>query len=110
MPIPSPSNQVHFGSDLVLIALVGFATVLHWRRGELLNGHNKPRLSLQLLLCFSAKRNVQKLVQMPKERLSTITCFFGLRFGAMVWTLVGHSFIFIQAFLANVDEFKTDLV
>jgi peptidoglycan/LPS O-acetylase OafA/YrhL len=28
----------------------------------------------------------------------------------MVWTLIGHSFIFVQAFLENVDEYKDDLV
>lgn len=27
-----------------------------------------------------------------------------------VWTLIGHSFIFVQAFLANVEDFKADLV
>lgn len=43
---------------------------------------------------------------MPKDPQSTITCFFGLRFFAMVWTLVGHSFIFVQAFLENVDDYK----
>jgi hypothetical protein len=109
--------QVHFASDLVLIALVGLATALQWRRGDSLELHSTAggggdgrRLGLQLLLSFSAKRNLQKLVQMPKDRLSTITCFFGLRFGAMVWTLIGHSFIFVQAFLENVDEFKDNLV
>lgn len=52
----------------------------------------------------------QKLIQMPKDPQTTITCMFGLRFLSMVWTLVGHSFIFVQAFLENVDEFKDDLV
>lgn len=47
---------------------------------------------------------------MPKDTNSTITCMFGLRFLSMVWTLVGHSFIFVQAFIKNVDEFKDDLV
>jgi hypothetical protein len=27
-----------------------------------------------------------------------------------VWTLIGHSFIFVQAFLENVEDFKHDLV
>lgn len=55
-------------------------------------------------------KNIRKLIQMPKDPQSTITCMFGLRFLSMVWTLVGHSFIFVQAFLDNVDEFKDDLV
>nr|CAD2182807.1 unnamed protein product [Meloidogyne enterolobii] len=111
---------VHFGSDIFLVAIVGIATAIHCRRGDVNQqrkqmdenevGNKKQKLALELLLCFSAKKNFQKLVQMPKERMSTITCFFGLRFGAMCWTLVGHSFIFVQAFLSNVDELKNELV
>ncbi len=33
-----------------------------------------------------------------------------MRFLSMVWTLIGHSFIFIQAYLENIDQFKDDLV
>ena len=47
---------------------------------------------------------------MPKDPQSTIQCMFGLRFLSMVWTLIGHSFIFVQAYLDNVDEYKADLV
>ncbi|KAF7635172.1 Acyl_transf_3 domain-containing protein [Meloidogyne graminicola] len=112
---------LHFGSDLILIAIVGIATAIHYQRGEEYpqikcleeNGkikNEKQKLLLELILCFSAKKNFQKLVQMPKEKISTITCFFGLRFGAMCWTLIGHSFIFVQAFLINVDDLKDELV
>ncbi|KAL3097359.1 hypothetical protein niasHS_003807 [Heterodera schachtii] len=100
-----PVPLLQFAFDMVLIGLISMATVFHWRRG----GRSKS-LRVQLLLCFSAARNMKKLVQMPKDLQSTITCMFGLRFLSMVWTLVGHSFIFIQAFLSNVDEFKDDLV
>ncbi|KAL7073057.1 hypothetical protein ACQ4LE_008160 [Meloidogyne hapla] len=114
---------IHFGSDLLLVAIVGIATAIHCRRGddnqqrkqldennENIIKNKKQKLTIELILCFSAKKNFQKLVQMPKEKLSTITCFFGLRFGAMCWTLVGHSFIFVQAFIINVDELKDELV
>lgn len=47
---------------------------------------------------------------MPKDASTCITCMFGLRILSMVWTLIGHSFIFVQAFLANVEDFKADLV
>lgn len=67
-------------------------------------------MAVNFLLAFSLKRNVMKLIQMPKDPQSTITCMFGLRFLSMVWTLVGHSFIFVQAFIKNVDEYKDDLV
>uniref|UniRef100_A0A914E2C1 Acyltransferase 3 domain-containing protein n=1 Tax=Acrobeloides nanus TaxID=290746 RepID=A0A914E2C1_9BILA len=94
-----------FSFDMVLIFLVGIATVYHVKRGE-----NSKSVPIQLLLAFSAKKNLRKLVEMPKDPQSTIQCMFGLRFLSMVWTLVGHSFIFVQAYLDNVDEYKADLV
>uniref|UniRef100_A0A183BMS4 Acyl_transf_3 domain-containing protein n=1 Tax=Globodera pallida TaxID=36090 RepID=A0A183BMS4_GLOPA len=100
-----PVPLLQFAFDMVLVGLISVATVLHWRRG----GRSKS-LRVQLLLSFSAARNMKKMVQMPKDLQSTITCMFGLRFLSMVWTLIGHSFIFVQAFLSNVDEFKDDLV
>jgi peptidoglycan/LPS O-acetylase OafA/YrhL len=96
---------LHFGSDIVLVTIVGIATVYHVKLGD-----RTKSLAGQLLLSFSAKKNIAKLVTMPKDPQSTITCMFGLRFFAMVWTLIGHSFIFVQAFLENVDEYKDDLV
>ncbi len=48
-----------------------------------------------MLLCFSAKRNLRMLIQMPKDPQATITCLIGLRFLAMVWVLVGHSVIYV---------------
>ncbi|VDK42191.1 unnamed protein product [Anisakis simplex] len=34
---------------------------------------------------------------------------FGLRVISMLWTLIGHSFAWIQGYVKNVDEFKDDL-
>ncbi|KAI1727860.1 acyltransferase family domain-containing protein [Ditylenchus destructor] len=96
---------IHFSSDIVLVIIVGLATVYHLKRGE-----KDKSMAIQFLLAFSMKRNIYKLIQMPKDSQSTITCMFGLRFLSMAWTLVGHSFIFVQAFLENVDAFKDDLV
>uniref|UniRef100_A0A915DY07 Acyltransferase 3 domain-containing protein n=1 Tax=Ditylenchus dipsaci TaxID=166011 RepID=A0A915DY07_9BILA len=95
----------HFASDIMLVIIVGIATVYHLKRGE-----TAKSMPIEFLLAFSMKRNIRKLIQMPKDSQSTITCMFGLRFLSMAWTLIGHSFIFVQAFLQNVDEFKDDLV
>uniref|UniRef100_A0AC34EZC4 Acyltransferase 3 domain-containing protein n=1 Tax=Panagrolaimus sp. ES5 TaxID=591445 RepID=A0AC34EZC4_9BILA len=97
--------MLDFGFDMFLYLIVGLATVLHWKRGD-----KAKDMPTQLLLSFSLKKNIRKLTQMPKDPQSTITCMFGLRFLSLVWTLVGHSFIFVQAYLENVDEYKDDLV
>lgn len=52
--------------------------------------------AIQLLLAFSFTRNAPKLVQMPKDAQSTISCMFGLRFLSMAVTLIGHSAIFVE--------------
>ncbi|KAI6213891.1 Acyltransferase 3 domain-containing protein [Aphelenchoides besseyi] len=96
---------VHFASDIVVVALIAVATIYHIKRGD-----KSKSMAAQLLLAFSFKRNAPKLIQMPKDPQSTITCMFGLRFLSMVWTLIGHSFIFVQAFIENIDYYKDDLV
>lgn len=53
-------------------------------------------MSSRILLAFSVKKNLRRLVQLPKDPQSCITCMFGMRFLSMVWTLIGHSFIFVQ--------------
>ncbi|VDD91540.1 unnamed protein product, partial [Enterobius vermicularis] len=50
-------------------------------------------------------RNFSKLTKLPKDQ-STITCMFGLRVYSMVWTLIGHSFSWIQAYVENSDEYR----
>ncbi|VDM99374.1 unnamed protein product, partial [Thelazia callipaeda] len=87
------------------ILLVVLATVYHIRKGD-----QTKNIWAEVLLAFSAKKNVLKLIRMPKDPQSTITCMFGMRFLSMVWTVIGHSFIFVQAYLDNVDEFKDDMV
>uniref|UniRef100_A0A915PPK9 Acyltransferase 3 domain-containing protein n=1 Tax=Setaria digitata TaxID=48799 RepID=A0A915PPK9_9BILA len=85
--------------------IVVVATVYHIKKGM----HTKNKW-MQILLAFSAKRNLLKLIQMPKDPQSTITCLLGIRFLSMVWTVIGHSFIFVQAYLDNVEEYKNDMV
>uniref|UniRef100_A0A0N5AVL3 Acyl_transf_3 domain-containing protein n=1 Tax=Syphacia muris TaxID=451379 RepID=A0A0N5AVL3_9BILA len=67
----------------------------------------------QVLFAFSLKRNLYKLAEFPKYPHSTITCMFGLRFLSMVWTLIGHSFAWVQdafiGYVDNVDEFRYHL-
>uniref|UniRef100_A0A914WRK0 Acyltransferase 3 domain-containing protein n=1 Tax=Plectus sambesii TaxID=2011161 RepID=A0A914WRK0_9BILA len=90
--------------NFMMIGFVIAATLYH---------HFSVRLSnrpiAKFFLAFSAKNNLPKLVQMPRDAQSTVTCFFGIRFLSMVWTVVGHSFVFYQAFVENVEEFKTDM-
>ncbi|VDM77263.1 unnamed protein product, partial [Strongylus vulgaris] len=94
-----------FAFNVLLIMLVGMATIYHNTRGE-----TAKSKSSRILLAFSAKKNLRRLVQLPKDPQSCITCMFGMRFLSMVWTLMGHSFIFVQAYLENVDEFKDAMV
>uniref|UniRef100_A0AAF5Q6L7 Acyltransferase n=2 Tax=Wuchereria bancrofti TaxID=6293 RepID=A0AAF5Q6L7_WUCBA len=85
--------------------LVVVATVYHIKKGK----QTRNRWT-EILLAFSAKKNLLKLIRMPKDSQSTITCMFGMRFLSMVWTVIGHSFIFVQAYLDNVEEYKDDMV
>ncbi|TMS34744.1 hypothetical protein L596_002274 [Steinernema carpocapsae] len=94
-----------FGLDILLVLFVAMATVF-----EIVRGNASKSTSARLLLAFSAKKNLYKLCAFPKDPQATVTCMFGIRFLSMVWTLVGHSFIFVQAYLENVDEYKDDLV
>uniref|UniRef100_A0A0N5AHJ5 Acyl_transf_3 domain-containing protein n=1 Tax=Syphacia muris TaxID=451379 RepID=A0A0N5AHJ5_9BILA len=96
---------LEFGLNFLFILIVVVATIYHYRKGE-----QTKSLVIQVLLAFSAKKNFKKLVTMPKDAQSTITCMFGMRFLSMCWTLIGHSFIFVQAYIKNVDEYKNDMV
>ncbi|VDK69671.1 unnamed protein product [Litomosoides sigmodontis] len=86
--------------------LVVVATVYHIKKGK----QTTRNRWVEILLAFSAKKNLMKLIQMPKDSQSTITCMFGMRFLSMVWTVIGHSFLFVQAYLDNVEEYKNDMV
>uniref|UniRef100_A0AC35TZB4 Acyl_transf_3 domain-containing protein n=1 Tax=Rhabditophanes sp. KR3021 TaxID=114890 RepID=A0AC35TZB4_9BILA len=94
-----------FGFDLTLILLVGLATVFHFKKGDA-----SKSMPFQLFLAFSAKKNFQKITQMPKDPQSMVTCMFGIRFLSTVWTVIGHSFIFVQVYITNVQDYKDDLV
>ncbi|VDL76363.1 unnamed protein product [Nippostrongylus brasiliensis] len=74
--------------NLLLIMLVLMATIFHNMRGENAN---------KILLAFSAKKNLRRMVQLPKDPQSCITCMFGMRFLSM-------------AYLENVDYFKDAMV
>uniref|UniRef100_A0A9J2P0Z0 Acyltransferase 3 domain-containing protein n=2 Tax=Ascaris TaxID=6251 RepID=A0A9J2P0Z0_ASCLU len=99
--IPLAEFALHL--TFILVAII--ATIYHVR-----NGDQTKSTCAQVLLAFSVKKNFGRLIQMPKDPQSTITCMFGMRFLSMVWTLVGHSFIFVQAYLENVQDFKDDMV
>ncbi|CAJ0585636.1 unnamed protein product, partial [Mesorhabditis spiculigera] len=101
--LPIPVADFIFNAMLSLF--VCLATVFHMHRGD-----DVKTMSQKMLLCFSLKKNLKKATCYPKDPQSTITCMFGLRFLTMAWTLIGHSFIFIQAYLGNVDEFKDEMV
>ncbi|PAV87480.1 hypothetical protein WR25_18616 [Diploscapter pachys] len=88
--------------NIMLTMFIAMATSFHYVKG----GEQVKGWGPQLMLAFSLKTNVKKLIELPKDPQSCITCMFGIRFLSMVWTLIGHSFIFIQAYLENVEEFK----
>ncbi|CAG9531844.1 unnamed protein product [Cercopithifilaria johnstoni] len=100
-PVPIAEFILH--QNFMLLVVV--ATVYHIKKG------NQTRnMWVEILLAFSAKKNLMKLIRMPKDSQSTITCMFGMRFLSMVWTVIGHSFLFVQAYLDNVEEYKNDMV
>ncbi|CAI4232982.1 unnamed protein product [Auanema sp. JU1783] len=91
--------------NLLLLMLVIMATIFHHMRGEQVKS-----FSAQVMMAFSLKRNLKKLTSLPKDPQSCITCLCGIRVLSMIWTLAGHSFIFVQAYLENVQDYKDDLV
>ncbi|CAB3404300.1 unnamed protein product [Caenorhabditis bovis] len=101
LPVPIAD----FGFNMCLAMIVVMATIFHNMRGN-----DVKSWSAKCLLAFSAKTNIKKLIELPKDPQSCITCLLGLRFGSMVWTLIGHSFIFVQAYMENVEEFKESMV
>uniref|UniRef100_A0A915AX45 Acyltransferase 3 domain-containing protein n=1 Tax=Parascaris univalens TaxID=6257 RepID=A0A915AX45_PARUN len=46
---------------------------------------------------------------MPKDRQSTITCMFGIRFLTILWIIVGHSFAWIEPYLDNPVGYRRDI-
>lgn len=99
LSIPLLQLVFHFALALVLV----IATLYHEQI------QNSRLLSAQILFAFSMKRNLRKLVEMPKNAQYTITCMFGMRFISMIWTLIGHCFAWIQGYIENVDEFNDSL-
>lgn len=100
----NPIPLTNFIFDHSLTALICLATVYDIKR------HGKPKSTLgHIFIAFSYTGNLKKLIQLPKDINSTITCMFGLRFLCMIWTLIGHSFYLAQSFISNVEEFRTDL-
>uniref|UniRef100_A0A0M3I004 Acyl_transf_3 domain-containing protein n=1 Tax=Ascaris lumbricoides TaxID=6252 RepID=A0A0M3I004_ASCLU len=89
----------------VFVMLVVIATLCDIRSDML---RRSP--GLEMIIAFSAIKNIRKLVEMPGTAQSTVTCMFGFRFLSMVWTLVGHSFAFVQVFIENVEQYKEDMV
>ncbi|CAJ0606680.1 unnamed protein product [Cylicocyclus nassatus] len=90
-----------FAFNILLAVLVGTTTIYHSTRGETVES-----TSTRILLAFSAAKNLRRLVQLPKDPQSCITCMFGMRFLSLVWTLMGHSLILVQPYLENVDDYK----
>ncbi|VDN60190.1 unnamed protein product [Dracunculus medinensis] len=66
-------------------------------------------LKYRIFLAFSAKKNINKLFELPKDCCSVISCMFGIRFLAIIWIIIGHTFAWIQPYLLNVDEFKQSI-
>lgn len=48
-------------------------------------------LPAQLLLAFSARKNLRKLCELPKDPQATLTCMFGLRFGDFLFIILPES-------------------
>ncbi|VDN06105.1 unnamed protein product [Thelazia callipaeda] len=72
---------------------------------DVMRGSKSKSLLTEMFLGFSAKRNFNMFIGAEKSR-KLITCIFGLRVIATVWVIVGHSSVFIQDFLENLDEYR----
>ncbi|MFH4974940.1 hypothetical protein AB6A40_001649 [Gnathostoma spinigerum] len=89
---------------LTSLLIVCLATIYHIQRGD-----HKGTVAEKLVIAFSAKKNVQKLLEMPKSASATITCMFGIRSLTMAWIVVGHTFAWIHPYLQNASEYNADL-
>ncbi|KAI6236118.1 Acyltransferase 3 domain-containing protein [Aphelenchoides besseyi] len=94
----------HFSVDFVLSFLVCLGTIYDIKKGG-----KSSSTAGRLLMAFSYTGNCKKLIQMPKDVNSTITCMFGLRFLCVAWTLIGHSFHIFQSFVSNIDEYRDEI-
>ncbi|KAJ1351337.1 hypothetical protein KIN20_007323, partial [Parelaphostrongylus tenuis] len=68
-----------FAFNVFLIMLVIMATIF-----TICEEENIKSTSAGILLAFSAKKNLRRLVQLPKDPQSCITCMIGMRFLSMV--------------------------
>uniref|UniRef100_A0A0N5AKH1 Acyl_transf_3 domain-containing protein n=1 Tax=Syphacia muris TaxID=451379 RepID=A0A0N5AKH1_9BILA len=92
--------MLQIGVNLIILTIMIMGTCLH---KSLKNSSNTLA---QIAYAFSLKRNINRLVQFPKDSKTTITCLFGLRFLSVVWTVFGHCFAWIQAYFENVEEYR----
>uniref|UniRef100_F1KZY2 Nose resistant to fluoxetine protein 6 n=1 Tax=Ascaris suum TaxID=6253 RepID=F1KZY2_ASCSU len=104
----APMMQAAFIAMLAILALIATSYDCCLSRSQRLRP-SSISTSAQLLLSFSLTRNFHKLVEFPKDPSRTITCMFGLRVISMFWTLIGHSFAWIQAYVSNVQDLRDDL-
>uniref|UniRef100_A0A915AN52 Acyltransferase 3 domain-containing protein n=1 Tax=Parascaris univalens TaxID=6257 RepID=A0A915AN52_PARUN len=104
----APLVQVAFMAMLAILALIATLYDCCLSRSERLSPSSVSFFA-QLLLSFSLTRNFRKLFELPKDPSRTITCMFGLRVISILWTLVGHCFAWIQAYVSNVQDLRDDL-
>ncbi|KHN76878.1 Nose resistant to fluoxetine protein 6 [Toxocara canis] len=88
---------------VALMGLVGVATAYHIRSQR----ETSSRFE-QLLLAFSAKRNIEIMMRRPKASNSIVSCLDGLRVQSLFWITAGHALWFLPSFTENVDELKKD--
>lgn len=67
-----------------------------------------PSTTDDIVKAFSIRANARRLLKKPSGQ-DVIGCVYGLRFLAMLWTVVGHSYAALRAMLSNYDSLVDSL-
>lgn len=89
---------------VALVVLVCIATVYDVRYSTLKTTSQVE----QILLSYSAKKNMAMMMKTAKTSNLSIPCLDGLRVTSLFWVIIGHTLWYLPSFTANVDELKKD--
>ncbi|VDM45581.1 unnamed protein product [Toxocara canis] len=95
-----------YSITFTFILIVGLATAYDITRGGTMAECGESSTAKKVFLAYSLKKNGKKLIALPKDTHTTMTCMFGIRFFSMAWVIGGHSFVMAQAFLGNVTIYE----
>ncbi|KHN76346.1 hypothetical protein Tcan_09921 [Toxocara canis] len=85
-----------YSITFTFILIVGLATAYDITRGGTMAECGESSTAKKVFLAYSLKKNGKKLIALPKDTHTTMTCMFGIRFFSMAWVIGGHSFVMAQ--------------